>query len=98
MNDADVPIELHRYVLHLDPKRPGQQLYIEVNHWSAEEASGGYGPWPAETNLLLGEVIDSGMVELTPEQARALVPLFHAFADQLGQAADQAAAYIPGGQ
>lgn len=91
---VDEPIELAKYTLPLDPADPEAYLYVEVPHWAAQDATDESPGYPAETHILLGEYIPTGFVQLTPDKARALVPLLHTFADQLSKAADMADAFI----
>lgn len=90
------PTELSKITLNLDPNNSDEQITVEVTHYEAEAGIDGHPGFPAETGLLLSERIEQGLIDLTPERARALIPAIHRFADELGPLADKVDAMLAG--
>jgi hypothetical protein len=91
------PMEFGKITLQLDEKNPNEVITAEGSHWPAEQGVDGHPGFPALTQILLSEYLDMGLMDLTPDQARALVPRIHRFADELGQLADQVDAFVANG-
>lgn len=58
-------------------------LIAQIQRWAPEP------PFAGVTEILLNMLTVQGLIELNADQARALVPELHRFADQLGDLADQ---------